>query len=67
MTAPHPATRPAAPRRTPLVVGLGGNALRHDVATAVESIADLAADHDVVVTHGNGAAGPRSPAGSSRA
>ena len=52
MTAIHPATRPAAPRRTPVVVGLGGNALRRDVAAAVESIADLAGDHDVVVTHG---------------
>jgi carbamate kinase len=52
MTAPHPATRPVAPYRPPVVVALGGNALRRDVATAVESIADLAADHDVVVTHG---------------
>ena len=39
-------------------MGLGGNALRHDVATAVESIADLAADHDVVVTHGKTPQGP---------
>ena len=52
MTAPHPATRPAVPRRPPVVVALGGNALRRDVPTAVESIADLATDHDVVVTHG---------------
>ena len=27
---------------------------RRNVAIAVDSIADLAADHDVVVTHGNG-------------
>ena len=47
-------------------MGLGGNALRHDVATAVESIADLAADHDVVVTHGKTPQGPIAP-GSSRA
>jgi carbamate kinase len=49
-----------------IVVALGGNALlrrgepadvesqRTNVATAVEAIADLAAEHDVVVTHGNG-------------
>jgi carbamate kinase len=49
-----------------VVVALGGNALlrrgesadvvtqRANIATAVESIAELAADHDVVVTHGNG-------------
>jgi carbamate kinase len=49
-----------------VVVALGGNALlrrgqpadvasqRANVATAVESIAELAAEHDVVVTHGNG-------------
>jgi carbamate kinase len=66
MTTAHPATRPAAPRRKPVVVALGGNALlggqgpadtdvqRHNLATAVETIADLAADHDVVVAHGNG-------------
>lgn len=65
MTSTQPATRPAAPRNTPVVLALGGNALRgrgapahadvvrRNVATAVESIADLAADHDVVVTHGN--------------
>jgi carbamate kinase len=51
MTAIHPATRPATPRRTPVVVALGSNALSRDIATAVESIADLAADHDVVVAH----------------
>ena len=49
-----------------IVVALGGNALlqrgqpadaavqRHNVATAVESLAELAAEHEVVVTHGNG-------------
>jgi carbamate kinase len=49
-----------------IVVALGGNALlrrgepaeadaqRRNVATAVEAIADLAADHEVIVTHGNG-------------
>jgi carbamate kinase len=60
-----PATTPSAPRRRPVVVALGGNALRgrgpsadagvlrRNVASAVESIADLAADHDVVVAHSN--------------
>src|SRR5512133_3396367 len=52
MTATHPATRRAAPRRAPVVVALGGNALSNDVAVAVESTADLAADHAVLVTHG---------------
>ena len=49
-----------------VVVALGGNALlqrgepadaatqRHNVATAVEALAGLAAEHEVVVTHGNG-------------
>ncbi len=49
-----------------IVAALGGNALlrrgepadvetqRRNVAVAVEAIAALAADHDVVVTHGNG-------------
>jgi carbamate kinase len=49
-----------------VVIALGGNALlrrgesadadtqRRNVATAVEAIADLAADHEVIVTHGNG-------------
>jgi carbamate kinase len=65
-TATQPVTTPAAPRRKPVVVALGGNALlarggpaaadvqRRNVATAVASIADLAADHDVVVAHANG-------------
>ena len=49
-----------------VVVALGGNALlrrgepadvttqRANLATAVEAIAELAAEHDVVITHGNG-------------
>ena len=49
-----------------VVIALGGNALlqrgepadvatqRANIATAVEAIAELAAEHDVVVTHGNG-------------
>lgn len=49
-----------------VVVALGGNALlrrgqpadyaaqRENVVTAVEAVADLAREHDVVVTHGNG-------------
>jgi carbamate kinase len=49
-----------------VVIALGGNALlrrgepaeadaqRRNVATAVTAIADLAAEHEVVVTHGNG-------------
>src|SRR4051812_42467675 len=49
-----------------VVVALGGNALlrrgepadlvtqRANVTTAVQAIAELAAEHDVVVTHGNG-------------
>jgi carbamate kinase len=49
-----------------IVVALGGNALlrrgqpadlavqRQNVATAVEAVAELAREHDVVVTHGNG-------------
>src|SRR4051812_32685711 len=49
-----------------VVVALGGNALlrrgepadvpaqRANVTTAVNAIAELAAEHDVVVTHGNG-------------
>ncbi|HET9732617.1 MAG TPA: carbamate kinase [Acidimicrobiales bacterium] len=48
-----------------LVVALGGNALRprgdhsadserHHVATAVRAVAGLAANHQLVVTHGNG-------------
>jgi carbamate kinase len=68
-TATQPVSTPAGPRRKPVVVALGGNALlgrggpaeadvqRRNVATAVESIADLAADHDVVVAHGNGLQG----------
>jgi carbamate kinase len=61
----QPATTPGATRRRPVVVALGGTALRgrgssvdagavrRSVADAVESIGDLAADHDVVVAHGN--------------
>ena len=49
-----------------IVIALGGNALlrrgepaeaavqRRNVATAVTAIAELAADHEVIVTHGNG-------------
>jgi carbamate kinase len=48
-----------------VVIALGGNALRRgepadaatqrrNVATAVAAIADLAQDHEVIVTHGNG-------------
>jgi carbamate kinase len=49
-----------------VVVALGGNALlqrgqpadaqtqRRNVAIAVEALAELAADHQVIVTHGNG-------------
>ena len=49
-----------------VVIALGGNALlrrgepadaatqRRNVATAVAAVADLAADHEVIVTHGNG-------------
>jgi carbamate kinase len=49
-----------------IVIALGGNALlrrgepaeaavqRQNVATAVAAIADLAAEHEVIVTHGNG-------------
>ena len=49
-----------------VVVALGGNALlrrgepadveaqRHNVTVAVEAIAELAAEHELVVTHGNG-------------
>jgi carbamate kinase len=49
-----------------IVIALGGNALlrrgepaeadvqRRNVATAVAAIAELAADHEVIVTHGNG-------------
>ena len=49
-----------------IVIALGGNALlrrgepaeadaqRRNVAAAVAVIADLAADHEVIVTHGNG-------------
>jgi carbamate kinase len=49
-----------------VVIALGGNALlrrgepadaatqRRNVATAVAAIADLAADHEVIVTHGSG-------------
>ena len=49
-----------------LVVALGGNVLirrgeppdeavqRRNVALAVRAVADLAANHQVVVTHGNG-------------
>src|SRR4051794_9773726 len=49
-----------------IVIALGGNALlrrgepaeadaqRRNVATAVAAIADLAGDHEVIVTHGNG-------------
>jgi carbamate kinase len=65
MTAAQPATGPAAPRRKPVVVARGDTALRgrgapaqvdvlrRNVATAVESIADVATDHDVVVAHGD--------------
>ena len=49
-----------------VVIALGGNALRRrgepadaatqrrNVATAVAAVADLAAEHEVIVTHGNG-------------
>ena len=49
-----------------IVIALGGNALlrrgepadaavqRRNVATAVAAIAELAADHEIIVTHGNG-------------
>ena len=49
-----------------VVIALGGNALlrrgepadaatqRRNVTTAVAAIADLARDHEVIVTHGNG-------------
>ena len=49
-----------------IVIALGGNALlrrgepaeadaqRRNVATAVAAIAELAAEHEVIVTHGNG-------------
>src|SRR3954447_5985176 len=49
-----------------IVVALGGNALlqrgqqadagaqRENIAVAVKALAELAADHDVVLTHGNG-------------
>jgi carbamate kinase len=64
-TTMQPASTPDAPRRRPLVVALGANALRgrgqsadagvvrRNVASAVESIGDLAADHDVVIAQGN--------------
>lgn len=65
----QPVQAPAAPRRRSVVVALGSNALlgggrpadadvrRRNVAAAVESIAGLAVDHDVVVTHGSGLQG----------
>ena len=49
-----------------VVVALGGNALlhhgepadadtqRHNVTVAARAVAELAADHQLVVTHGNG-------------
>jgi carbamate kinase len=64
-TTAQPATTTDAPRRRPVVVALGANALRErgasadagvvrrNVARAVESICDLAADHDVVIAQGN--------------
>jgi carbamate kinase len=65
-TAIQSARTPATPRRRSVVVALGNHALlggagpatldvpRRNVAAAVDSIADLAVDHDVVVTHGSG-------------
>src|SRR5512141_3160025 len=56
--------RPVA--RQKIVVALGGNALlqrgevpsadiqRHHAGAAIEAVAKLALEHDVVVTHGNG-------------
>jgi carbamate kinase len=67
--AAGPALSPGVPRRRPVVVALGDNALlgpggsakvdaqRRNVATAVASIADLAGDHDIVVAHRNGMQG----------
>jgi carbamate kinase len=58
--------RPQGRKKVRVVVALGGNALlrrgeaagaetqRTNVATAVAAIAELARDHEVVVTHGNG-------------
>ena len=49
-----------------VVAALGGNALlrrgepaeadaqRHNVATAVQALSEIAVDHQLVVTHGNG-------------
>jgi carbamate kinase len=68
-TALQPTAVPATPRRRPIVVALGSTVLlgpggpaeadlrRRNVSIAVEAIADLAADHDVVVTHGSGLPG----------
>jgi carbamate kinase len=68
-SASQPARAPAPRRRRSVVVALGSNALlgdggaadadvrRRNVAAAVDSISDLAVDHDVVVTHGSGLPG----------
>jgi carbamate kinase len=67
-TALEPTAVPATPRRKPVVVALGSTVLlgpggpaeadlRRNVSIAVEAIADLAGDHDVVVTHGSGLPG----------
>ena len=68
-SASQPAHSPAPPRRKSVVVALGSNALlggggaadaavrRRNVAAAVDSISDLAVDHNVVVTHGSGLPG----------
>jgi carbamate kinase len=68
-TAFQPARAPDTSRRRTIVVALGRNALlggggladagarRRNVAVAVDSISDLAVDHDVVVTHGSGLQG----------
>jgi carbamate kinase len=68
-TALEPTAVPATPRRKPIVVALGSTVLlgpggraeaelrRRNVSIAVAAIADLAADHDVVVTHGCGLPG----------
>ena len=68
-SASQPARAPAPPRRKSVVVALGSNALlggggaadaavrRRNVAAAVDSISDLAVDHNVVVTHGSGLPG----------
>jgi carbamate kinase len=68
-TALQPTAVPATPRRKPVVVALGSTVLlgpggraeadlrRRNVSIAVEAIAELAGDHDVVVTHRSGLPG----------